>query len=241
MPVRHQASVTMIRHVAERLGDLRKQVVFLGGAVTGLLLTDAAAPEARFTEDVDAIVSIGSYSEYSRLEEALRELGFQNARDVICRWSIAGVLVDFMPTDEAILGFSNRWYSQALETATEYKFDDGLTVRLITAPYFVATKLEAFLDPGREGSGDYLTSRDMADIVAVIDGRQELVSEIEASDRRVRSFLIQEFKRVLLDQVFREALPGYLLPDTASQRRLPLLIERVEQIVKIAQEAGAGE
>lgn len=115
MPGRQQASVSMIRHVAERLGDLRKQVVFLGGAVTGLLLTDAAAPEARFTEDVDVVVSIGSYSEYSRLEEALRDLGFQNARDVICRvicrWSIANVLVDIMPADEAILGFSNRWYS----------------------------------------------------------------------------------------------------------------------------------
>jgi hypothetical protein len=39
-----QISVSMIRRVAKYLGPLREQVVFLGGAVTGLLMTDLAAP-----------------------------------------------------------------------------------------------------------------------------------------------------------------------------------------------------
>ena len=110
----------MIRHVAERLGDTLKNVVFLGGAATGLLLTDAAAPEVRPTDDVDVIVAVSSHADYYRLEETLRGLGFTHVREVICRWNVAGVLVDVMPTDEAILGFSNRWYPGALETAVEH-------------------------------------------------------------------------------------------------------------------------
>ena len=228
----HQSSVTMIRHVAERLGNLRKLVVFLGGAVTGLLLTDAAAPEARSTKDVDIIVEIGSYTEYAHFEEALRSLGLIQVQDVICRWNFGGVLVDVMPTDETVLGFSNRWYSHALETAEDYDLTAGLIIRLVTAPCFVATKLEAFRHPHRENGGDYLLSRDMADIIAVLDGRQELVSEIISSDEGVRVFLQEQFQQMLSDRDFWDALPAHLLPDEASQRRLSLLIQRVENIVK---------
>lgn len=44
--------------VVKRLGPLRKRVVFVGGSVRELLITDAAAPPERPTDDVDGIVSI---------------------------------------------------------------------------------------------------------------------------------------------------------------------------------------
>ena len=99
---RHTPALNMIRHVAERLGNLCKQVVFLGGAVTGLLLTDPAAPEPRFTNDVDIIVEIVTYAEYARFEETLRSLGLTQDRDVICRWNFGDILVDVMPTSEIV-------------------------------------------------------------------------------------------------------------------------------------------
>lgn len=227
----HQhASVTMIRHVAEHLGDLREQVVFLGGAVTGLLLTDPAAPEARFTEDVDVVISVGSYPEYARLEDVLRRRGFTNVRDVICRWNIAGVVVDIMPTDPAVLGFSNRWYAAAMQTAAEHSIAPSLSIRLITAPVFIATKLEAFGHPSRQGHGDYLLSRDLADIITVVDGRREIVSEVAGADVDVPSFLAQAFRRLLQNADFLDALPGHLPPDAASQQRLPLLTQRLLEL-----------
>ena len=194
-----QTSLAMVRHVAERLGEIREQVVFLGGAVTGLLLTDPAAPPARSTEDVDVVVSVASYSQYARLEEALRGRGFVNNRDLICRWNASGVVMDVMPTDETILGFSNRWY-------------------------------DAVAHPRREGQGDFLLSRDMQDIIAVIDGRPELVSEVQVAEEDVRSFLSQSFRRLLQKPDFLDALPGHLLPDDASQRRLPVLKQRCLEI-----------
>ena len=54
----------MVNRVAECLGPLRQKVVFLGGAATGLFITDEAAPEVRATKDVDIIVEILSRSDY---------------------------------------------------------------------------------------------------------------------------------------------------------------------------------
>ena len=230
MSEQQQVNLTMIRHVAEHLGDLCEQVVFLGGAVTELLLTDTAAAQVRFTEDVDVVVSVGSYAEYARLEEALRVRGFTNARDVICRWNIDGVVVDVMPTDELILGFGNRWYAAAMEAAVKYPISTGFAIRLVTAPFFVATKLEAFGHPSRVGHGDYVLSRDMVDIITVVDGRPELVAEVGESGIELREFLSQTFQMMLLDDDFREALMTHLKPDDASQQRLPLIVQRLEKI-----------
>ena len=53
-----------LARVAEALGDLRHDVVFVGGATVGLLITDPAAPRVRPTKDVDVIVEVATYSEY---------------------------------------------------------------------------------------------------------------------------------------------------------------------------------
>lgn len=115
-------NLEMIKIVAERIGDLREAFVFLGGASTCLLITDSAAPEIRPTLDVDIIVEVASRLEYHKLEEMLRQLGFSQGTepdDPICRWVVEDVKVDVMPTDEDILGFSNKWYSQAIENSNE--------------------------------------------------------------------------------------------------------------------------
>ena len=66
-------AIEWIRIVAERLGDLRDEVVFLGGATVGLLITDPATTTVRPTKDVDVIVEVGSYSKYATLH-AQRQL-----------------------------------------------------------------------------------------------------------------------------------------------------------------------
>jgi len=81
--------------------------------VTGLLITDEAAAAPRATLDVDAIAEITSYAEYAAFGERLRKLGFaeDTSEDApLCRWVHLGTILDVMPLDEEILGFSNRWY-----------------------------------------------------------------------------------------------------------------------------------
>ncbi|MGC1646780.1 MAG: hypothetical protein WA741_13195 [Candidatus Sulfotelmatobacter sp.] len=58
------------------------------------------------------------------------------------------LILDLIPTDPSILGFGNTWYRPAPENAQSATVGE-YRVRLITAPYFVATKLEAFHGRGK--------------------------------------------------------------------------------------------
>ena len=229
----HSVHFRMIRKVAERLGPLRPKVVFLGGSAAGFHITDSAEPEVRATRDVDVIVEAASVVAYHRLEKMLMELGFSQKvqeDDPICRWYIEDVIVDFLPTDEKILGFSNRWYRPAINNAVTVELEPNFEIRLATAPYFLATKLEAFF--GR-GKGDFLLSHDMEDIINLINGRVELIEDIKTSEADLKEFVINSLKGFLDDELFLEALPGHLLPDQASQGRRSIILERIKTIVEL--------
>jgi hypothetical protein len=116
-------------------------------------------------------VEIASRGDYYRLSESLRDLDFTEdaSEDApVCRWLIDGIAVDVMPTDEEILGFSNQWYPQALRLATTMEIAEKMAIRVVTGPYFLATKIEAFYSRGK---GDFIASHDMEDIVTLLDGR----------------------------------------------------------------------
>lgn len=109
-------NIDLIEAVVRRLGPLTDKVVFLGGAVTGLLLTDPAAPPLRVTRDVDVIVEVLSLVEYYRFNTKLRNCGFiedTSTSALICRWRSKDSILDVMPTNPKILGFSNRWFKKA--------------------------------------------------------------------------------------------------------------------------------
>jgi len=93
---------------ALRIGDARMRRIardeLMGRAKS------RCAPEPRATTDVDVIVVVDSLSDYYRLSERLRGQGFREdpLSRVICRWRHGPLILDAMPTDESILGFSNR-------------------------------------------------------------------------------------------------------------------------------------
>lgn len=228
------AGRVLIETVARCLGPLREEVAFLGGAATSLFLSDPAAPEVRSTIDVDVIVEVASRLAYYRLADRLRELGFCEVSDEgapVCRWRVAGVLVDVMPTLPGVLGFSNRWYAEAFATASAVRIAEDLVIRLVTPPYFLATKIEAFRS---RGGGDYRMSHDLEDIIAVLDGRAELVAEVAESGAELREFLGEAFTSFLKQRAFQEAVSGHLPPDAASQARTPIVLERVRGIADLA-------
>jgi len=214
---------------AAKLAPLLDQIAFVGGCITGLLLTDPAAAPIRPTLDVDAIVAVASYAEFTVLENRPRDLGFRESRTEdapICRWINGDTILDLMPTDASILGFSNRWYPPALEKAQKTKLANQ-EIRVITAPYFLATKLEAF--HGR-GKNDFRMSHDLEDIVTVVDGRPEIVVEVHLAPADVRKYLSDEFRSLLSKRDFWDALPGHLPFDDASQQRTGLVLQRMKQL-----------
>lgn len=146
----------------------------------------------------------------------------------ICRWVAAGMVLDIMPTRSETLGFGNEWYQPALDAAMAIKLPSGKRIRMVTAPYFLVTKLAAFES---RGNGDYVVSHDMEDIVAVLDGRSEIVDEVRQTDEALHKHLTARFAALLRNNKFEDALPGHLPGDAVSQARALVVLDRISAIV----------
>jgi predicted nucleotidyltransferase len=220
----------MVERIAQALGPLRERVVFLGGSATGLLITDPKAAPIRPTKDVDVIVEVATTGAYYQVDEALRAQGFRNDTTEgapSCRYRLDDLILDAMPTDPAILGFTNQWYPEAIHTALERILPSGLTIRLVAPAYFLGTKLEAFY--GR-GKGDYYGSHDLEDLLTVVDGRREIEKEIEKATPALKAYLNEKVGALLEDAQFCYALEGHLPGDPGSQARVPILLRRLKAI-----------
>jgi predicted nucleotidyltransferase len=154
-------NVAIVEIIASHLGELCSDVVFVGGCAASLLLTQMRSDSIRVTRDVDVIASVTTLGDYHKLENQLRAKGFQNdisPNAPICRWlhSAKGglpVLLDLMPSDPTVLGFANCWYQHAIETSQMLELPSGRVIRLIAAPAFIATKLEAVKSRGSSAEG----------------------------------------------------------------------------------------
>ena len=191
----HHTNKVRIKAVANALGELKEKVVFVGGATISLY-PDRPVFEIRPTDDVDVIIEIVNYAGRTALEEKLRSIGFTHDIEsgVICRYHTQGIIVDIMPTDDPSIGFTNRWYPEGFAQAVNYDIDEHCTVRILSAPYFVATKLEAFKSRGKS---DGRTSHDFEDIIYVIENRQVIWEEINNAEAGIKKYLKAEFKTLL--------------------------------------------
>lgn len=68
----------MLQTVANGLGDLIDELVFVGGAVAELYADDPASSDIRPTQDVDCTIELSSYGDQTELEDELRTKGFVN-------------------------------------------------------------------------------------------------------------------------------------------------------------------
>lgn len=233
---KHETHLDMLKTVAKALGsDFCRQMAFVGGSTTGLLITDEYTLEQiRGTDDIDLIVHVIGHNGFTRLQKTLQPHGFKipvpapGDDTPICAMNLGELRVDFMPDDVKALGFSNRWYSQAMETATDYHLEKELQIRIVTPPYFIATKLEAWI--GR-GDGDALESRDIEDIINLIDGRKELLQEIEASHIELRRYISHELEKLIADDNFEYAVQSHT---RASTEREAIIFARIERLIKVS-------
>lgn len=224
-------NIEILMLAAHQLEELADEMVFLGGCAAGLLITDTASPPVRVTKDVDAIVQVTSHHDYYQLSERLRAKGFSedtSEEAPICRWRGDGVLLDVMPTEPGILGFGNEWYGLAAENTFNYALPSEKMIKVITAPYFLITKIEAF--KGR-GNGDYMFSHDIEDLIAVLEGRPELLGEVKDAEQVIRKALSEQFEELMAEQSFIESISGHLPSDSASQQRIPHILTTINSLI----------
>lgn len=131
-------NINMLQTVASGLGDLRDEMVFVGGAVAELYADDPASSDIRPTKDVDCTIELSSYREHTELEEELRAKGFANDTSQgapICRWIYQDIKVDVMPTDENVLGFNNQWYSGGVGNKITKTLPNGTEIFVFSPEY----------------------------------------------------------------------------------------------------------
>ncbi len=206
-------SVELLERAARELAPFLHEVAFVGGATVGLWLTDPGAAEPRPTKDVDLVVEVASRLAWHEFEERLRAHGLRpdSTSPVICRWRGGAddeLLLDVMPSDASLLGFENRWQRPAFEHALLQALPSGLSIRAISPPYLLATKLEAW--KGR-GKGDHLRSHDLEDVIRLVDGRGELVEEVAAAADDLKAFVACEVAALLDEARFIDALDGTIV------------------------------
>jgi hypothetical protein len=199
--------------------------VFVGGATVGLWITDPAAPPVRPTDDVDVVVEVMTRSGFYDFEAKLRDAGFREDQEsgVICRWRHreTGLLLDAMPSRADLLGFENRWQAATIPHAIRHELPSGATIRAAPPVYLLAMKLEAFKSRGK---GDFLGSRDFVDIVALIDGRSELLQEVASAEADARAYVADEMHRLLSEPRLMDGLAGAVRGDAASQDRIDIVV-----------------
>ena len=195
-------------------------------------MTDIGAPPPRHTLDVDLIVRVASTSEYATvIGPAMRALGAKEDDSEgapLCRWMLHGVMVDVMPTRAKVLGFSNRWYDGGLDHAITRALPDGTEISILDAPHFIATKIEAFLGRGRN---DFRSSKDIEDIIAVIDGRPELGTEIRTSPPDLRASVRATLGRWMSGE-FAESIAGHLPGDMDNYGRAEVVEQRIAVLLR---------
>lgn len=226
-------NVLLMEVVAEALGELCDKLLFVGGCAAGMLCTSPNAPPPRVTYDVDLVAEVAALAAYHALEKEFSRLGF--TRDIsqdapICRWRLGEVEVDLMPTDARILGFANRWYPLAIASASLVSLPSGRQIRLISAPAFLATKLEAFAS---RGLSDLMTSHDFEDIINVIDGRPGIEAEVANAGGELAYYLAARFAEIVLDPNFENTLPGLVVYDELYEDRIHRVRERINSITAL--------
>lgn len=173
------------------------------------------------------IAETATYADYIAFSQRLRSAHFTEDHELTCRWHHGALTLDVLALSKEVLGFSNIWYEPALRHALPFALPGGTSIRVITAPYFLATKMEAFRGRGKM---DYQASHDLEDFVAIIEGRESVVLEIEQSSQAVRDYLSQAVKALLAKPQFLDVLPGFVL----NQERVPLIEKRLESIAALA-------
>ena len=216
-------NLPLLEDAVRKLAPFLDEIVFVGGVTLGLLITDEAAAPIRGTTDVDVVAEIATYADYIAFSERLRQAHFTEDTSLSCRWHNGALTLDVLALNKEVLGFTNIWYEPALRHASTLTLPGGQTIRVITAPFFLGTKMEAFRGRGKM---DFQASHDLEDFVAVVEGRETVVQEIVESPQDLRDYLAEAVKSLLAESRFLDVLPGFVL----DSERVPLIQERLALI-----------
>lgn len=114
---------------------------------------------------------------------------------------------------------------RGLEHAVYHQLPSGLSIKVFSSPWFLAAKLTAY--EGR-GKGDVLMSNDIEDIMALVDGREELVDELRVAPEALQHYVAEEISRLMTNPVFESVIQS----TAQGSEREALIYARLESVIK---------
>jgi predicted nucleotidyltransferase len=220
-------NLQVVDKVAGLLGQLNDEVVYVGGAVASLYITEKAADLPRPTKDVDVSIQLGSISEWEQLRERLAQLRIfpDQTSKVMYRYKYEDIIIDFIPTEATAIGPTNRWLKPGFEHAFKVELGEN-HINILPLPFYLATKWEAYKGRGGE---DPRTSHDFEDIIYILDNNQDVFEKVTEAPEDVKKFLASMAKEILKHNSFPEIVESHMeyseIPD-----RFPMLKEKLEAI-----------
>ncbi|MBF0197919.1 MAG: hypothetical protein HQL32_09420 [Planctomycetes bacterium] len=205
--VKANDNIKMIEEIVSIVGPLVESLIFVGGSVVSFYIERADHEEFRPTDDVDAVVHVSTLMDYYEIDQKLRNVGFQNCNKKgapICRYIHGKLIFDVTPDDINILGFSNPWYRNGCKEAIEVDLPAGSSIKILSLPYFLCTKIEAF---NTRGSDDLIFSHDLEDISFVLRSLLDAKSILNGPSE-VQAYLRKFFRRIIRDFGYIDYLYG---------------------------------
>jgi hypothetical protein len=237
----HEDNLKRIEVIADGLGSLAGESIFIGGACTQFYVADPKLQDFRPTKDIDCIVKIYSYRDFAAFGEALRKLGFTNDTSEgapIVRWVYKGIFVDIIPDESSVVGYRTiEWFKEGREHVEKRKLPSGKEINILPLAYYLATKLESWKDRGR---GDFLSSADMEDIIGIVDGNDNL-DQLLTAPAKVRKYVIKSLALLIDKEDFRRAVAGNIGFEVSASQRAKDVVEKIDWVVKKSQSWEGGK
>jgi predicted nucleotidyltransferase len=222
-------NLQVVEKIATRLGELNNDVIYVGGAVVSLYVTDEGADLPRPTTDIDISVQISTYAQMDILREKLaaKRIYPASSETVMYRYTYQEVLIDFIPYEETSLGPTNSWLKPGFKKAYPVTIGD-VEIKILPVSLFLATKWEAFKNRGT----DPRTSTDFEDIIYIVDNNLGLIQDVTGAEKDVQMFLKEMSTEILSHQNRDEIIECHLNPYTTGERK-KIVFDKLNEILAL--------
>lgn len=222
-----QLNALYIKEVALALGSLCDKSVFVGGSVVGFYVKDLSAEDVRPTKDVDVSIEIISVLELEEFRKDLNRKGFQHDSEIICRFHYKDIIVDIMGRKPIGWAPANKWFDLGFDHREEILLDD-VKIWILSFPFFLATKFEAYKS---RGSSDPRFSKDYEDIAYLLDNVTDFDDKIIYSPPEVNDYLVNCLKEIQSDRILQEGIISQLFYGT-QEERFKEIMRKIEIVIK---------
>lgn len=221
-------NLEVVEKVAIALEDMNNDVIYVGGAVVSLYVSDEGAEQPRPTKDIDISVQISSYGQMDELREqlALKNIYPAPTENIMYRYAYEDILIDFIPFEETPLGPTNSWLKPGFEKAYPVNIGER-KIKILPVSLFLATKWEAYKSRGN----DPRTSHDFEDIIYILDNNKELIEDFHNANNDVQDFLKEMSSEILNHSSRNEIIECHINPFTVDERR-EIVIKKLNEILK---------